>query len=93
MTTLTAMLLALLLDNSPARTWYDLVHHMPVSVRVGAFAVDKPLILWINEGLMVFFFLLIALELKREVLKGSWRPPGRSPHPVSPRWAAWRCPR
>ena len=71
MTTLTA----LLLDNSPARAWYDLVHHMPVSMRVGAFAIDKPLILWINEGLMVFFFLLIALELKREVLEGQLATP------------------
>ena len=68
--TLAAMLLAVVLDNSPAREWYDAVHHLPVSVRVGELGIDKPLILWINEGLMVFFFLLIALELKREVLGG-----------------------
>ena len=75
LTTLAAMLLAVLLDNSPARAWYDLVHHLPVSVRVGEFAIDKPLILWINEGLMVFFFLLIALELKREILEGQLSTP------------------
>lgn len=68
--TLTAMLLALVLDNSPALGWYQMVHHLPVMVQVGTFTIDKPLILWINEGLMVFFFLLIALELKREVLQG-----------------------
>lgn len=75
LTTLAAMLLALVLDNSPARDWYEVVHHLPVMVRVGAFAIDKPLILWINDGLMVFFFLLIALELKREILEGQLSTP------------------
>jgi len=73
--TLVAMLLAFVLDNSPAQDWYELVHHLPVMVQVGTFVIDKPLILWINDGLMVFFFLLIALELKREILDGQLSTP------------------
>ncbi len=70
LTTLTAMLMALALSNSPVVNWYALVHHLPVMVKVGTFVIDKPLILWINDGLMVFFFLLITLGLKREILDG-----------------------
>lgn len=76
MTTIVAMLLAFVLSNSAAaREWYQFVHHLPVMVRAGTFVIDKPLILWINDGLMTFFFLLIALELKREIMEGQLSTP------------------
>jgi len=61
---------ALLWANSPAGSWYEAILETPVAVQVGAGKLAKPLLLWINDGLMAIFFLLVGMEIKREVLQG-----------------------
>ena len=62
---------ALLLKNSILAGAYDSFLHTPVEIRFGALQIAKPLLLWINDGLMAVFFLLVGLEVKREMLRGS----------------------
>ncbi len=65
-----ASVLAMVVANSPLREGYEAFLALPFSIRLGEAGLTKPLILWINDGLMGVFFLLIGLELKREVLAG-----------------------
>ncbi|MBU8975714.1 MULTISPECIES: Na+/H+ antiporter NhaA [unclassified Lysobacter] len=65
-----AAVLAMAAANSPLSPAYEAFRQLPVEVRIGAFDIAKPLLLWINDGLMAVFFLLVALEIKREALSG-----------------------
>jgi hypothetical protein len=63
-------LLAMLVANSAWSADYQALLQVPVMVQVAEFGIHKPLLLWINDGLMAIFFLLVGLELKREWLVG-----------------------
>jgi NhaA family Na+:H+ antiporter len=62
-----AVVLALVVSNSPLAAAYTSLLDLRVTFFFGKLGLDKPLLLWINDGLMAIFFLLIGLELKCEV--------------------------
>jgi NhaA family Na+:H+ antiporter len=78
-----ATALALIMANVPAGLQaYEWLLGLQVTVTVGGLGVDKPLLLWVNDALMVFFFMLVGLELKREVVEGQLSRPDQVVLPV-----------
>lgn len=74
-TLIAAAALALIIANSPSASGYFAALDLPVVAGIGSVMIDKPLLLWINDGLMAVFFFLMGLEVKREALVGqlnSW---------------------
>jgi NhaA family Na+:H+ antiporter len=74
---------ALLAANIPLLNhWYETFKDTHLTITLGGMGVDKPLLLWVNDALMVFFFMLVGLELKREVVEGQLSRPDQVILPV-----------
>lgn len=66
-----AAIVALIMANSPFQGLYQQFLDIPITIKISTLELDKPLFLWINDFLMAIFFLVVGLEVKRELLEGS----------------------
>jgi NhaA family Na+:H+ antiporter len=68
---LIATAIALVWANSPAASSYEHVWHMPITIGVGEWVFEHSLHFWINEVLMTIFFLVVGMEIRREIHDGA----------------------
>lgn len=74
--------IALLLANSPLAGAFQSFWQIPFGITLGDFALHKPLLLWVNDGLMVLFFFVVGLEIKRELVSGELSDPRKALLPI-----------
>ena len=72
-----AAVLAMIVANSSLSSFYQGFLDLPVAIQFGSFEIAKPLLLWINDGLMAIFFFLVGLEVKREIIEGHLSSPSQ----------------
>jgi NhaA family Na+:H+ antiporter len=75
-------LVALLLANSPLAGAFGALWQRPFGITLGDFSLHKPLLLWINDGLMALFFFVVGLEIKREIVSGELAEPRKALLPI-----------
>ncbi|GJL61255.1 MAG: Na(+)/H(+) antiporter NhaA [Nitrospirales bacterium] len=75
--------IALFLANSDYGDLYSSFWELPFTIGIGTYLLEKPLLLWINDGLMAIFFFVIGLEIKRELLVGELSEPRQAILPIA----------
>jgi NhaA family Na+:H+ antiporter len=78
---LLAAILAFVCENSALSSLYQQFLSLPLGISVGASGIEKPALLWINDGLMAVFFLVVGSEIKRELVAGELSSPAQAALP------------
>src|SRR5690606_10813473 len=77
-----ATIIALIFANSRLGDFYDTLRETTLGFEAGGFSLKKPLLLWVNDGLMAIFFFMIGLEIKRELMIGELNSPSKAALPL-----------
>src|SRR5690606_10275997 len=76
------VIISLILANSPLRTAFESLLNLNIGYDIGSVHLKYPVLLWINDGIMVIFFLLVGLEIKRELIDGELSSPRQAALPI-----------